>query len=296
MTIQAERLARELFSIEALCARPLPGEFDDNFHLAAAGGSEFLLKIMRAGCAPEFIEMQSRAMEHLRGFPVPQPVGNCKTNPDGRLIWVLRWVPGRMMAEVEHTANMLENLGRLLGGIDAALAGFSHPHAHRELKWNLERAGWIEDYLHYIPEVRRREQVRRILDRFQKTAPFERVRRSVIHGDANTHNVLVEGDSITGLIDFGDLHYGAPVAELAVACAYAALGKTNPRFAIERVVTGYQESYPLTDAEAKSVDLLILMRLAVSVTNSAYMKTLSDDPYATISEKQAWEALEILDC
>jgi len=40
---------------------------------------------------------------------------------------------------------------------------------------------------------------------------------------------------------------------------------------------------------------LIGARLAVSVTNSAHCKTLKpDDPYVTVSEAPAWEALERL--
>lgn len=293
MVIPAERIARELFSIEA-CARSLTGEFDDNFQLTAPGGAQYLLKIMRSGCAIEFIDMQSRAMEHLRDFPVPRPAAAIKTTADGRLAWLLHWLPGRMMADARHTPEMLANLGRLLGRIDAALAGFSHPWTHRELKWDLSRSLWIEDYLHYIPRRDRRDKVSRILDLFKSNDPFKCVRPGVIHGDANTHNVLVEGDRITGLIDFGDLHYGAPVAELAVSCAYVALGKEDPSAAMERVVSGYQESFRLTETETRSLELLILTRLAVSVTNSAYLKTLSPDPYATVSEKQAWEALDIL--
>lgn len=288
MVIEAERAARELFSLEA-CARPLAGEFDHNFHLTASDGAQYLLKIMRPDCAPEFIDMQCRAMEHLRDFPVPRPAAAIKTTEDGRFAWLLHWLPGRMMAEAPHTRAMLENVGRLLGRIDAALAGFSHPYVHRELKWDLARSGWIADYLDYIPDEARRDKVRAILEAFRRCKPLDGVRRGVIHGDANTHNILVEGDSITGLVDFGDLHYGAPVSELAVACAYAALGETNPRAAIGYVVRGYRESFPLTEIEMNSLRLLILTRLAVSVTNSAYMKTLSPDPYATVSEKQAWK-------
>jgi Ser/Thr protein kinase RdoA (MazF antagonist) len=293
MIISAERIAREFFGIVA-CARRLPGEFDNNFHLVTAGGDEYLLKIMRAGCSPEFLDMQARAMEHLRDFPVPHPAGEIKTTNDKQFAWLLHWLPGRMMAEVDHTPAMLSNLGRLLGEIDGRLADFSHPFVHRELKWDLARAAWIADYLDYIPDARRREMVRGIVDSFGRAAPFKQIRRGVIHGDANTHNVLVDGDLITGLIDFGDLHYGAPAAELAVACAYAALGKSDPRGAIESVTSGYQEAFPLTEIEMSLLNLLISTRLAVSVTNSAYMKTISPDPYATVSEAQAWEALEIL--
>jgi Ser/Thr protein kinase RdoA (MazF antagonist) len=280
-----QEAARDLFGIRAE-AHPLPGEFDDNFRLTTADGEQYILKIMRPGCDPAFVEMQVRAMEHLTGFPVPRPATPVKTTRDGRLAWLLHWLPGRMLDEVSRTPGMLLNLGRLLGQIDRALAGFSHPATHRELKWDLARAAWIEDYLDYIPEAVRRDRVRRILDKFKNARPFDNVRRSVIHGDAHLHNVLVDGDRITGLIDFGDLHFGAPVAELAVACAYVLPSETAC------LIRGYDETNPLTEAEKQVLPLLILTRLAVSVTNSAFEKTKFDDPYVTVSEKQAWETLE----
>jgi Ser/Thr protein kinase RdoA (MazF antagonist) len=280
-----QEAARDLFGIHAE-AHPLPGEFDDNFRLTTPDGAQYILKIMRPGCDPAFVDMQVRAMEHLTGFPVPRPAAPVKITTDGRLAWLLHWLPGRMLDEVSRTPEMLLNLGRLLGQIDRALASFSHPAAHRELKWDLSRAAWIEEYLDYIPDAVGRDRVRRILDKFKKARPFDHVRSSVIHGDAHLHNVLVDGDRITGLIDFGDLHFGAPVAELAVACAYVLPSETAC------IIRGYDETNPLTEAEKQVLPLLILTRLAVSVTNSAFEKTKFDDPYVTVSEKQAWEILE----
>jgi Ser/Thr protein kinase RdoA (MazF antagonist) len=280
-----QEAARDLFGIRAE-AYPLPGEFDDNFRLTTPDGAQYILKIMRPGCDPAFIDMQVRAMEHLTGFPVPRPAAPVKISTDGRLAWLLHWLPGRMLDEVSRTPGMLLNLGRLLGQIDRALAGFSHRATHRELKWDLARAAWIEEHLDYIPDTIRRDRVRRILDKFKKARPFDTVRKSVIHGDAHLHNVLVDGDRITGLIDFGDLHFGAPVAELAVACAYVLPSETAC------IIRGYDETNPLTEAEKQVLPLLILTRLAVSVTNSAFEKTKFDDPYVTVSEKQAWEILE----
>src|SRR4029079_8600433 len=49
---------------------------------------------------------------------------------------------------------------------------------------------------------------------------------------------------------------------------------------------------PLDEAEIALLHTLIATRLAVSVTNSAQMKTKSAAPYVTISEAPAWEALE----
>ena len=61
------------------------------------------------------------------------------------------------------------------------------------------------------------------------------------------------------------------------------------------VVAGYHDVFPLNEAEIAVLYTLIGMRLAVSVTNSAHRKSLvPDDPYVTISEAPAWEALEKL--
>ncbi len=280
-----QEAAEDLFGICAE-ARPLAGEFDDNFHLTAADGSRYILKIMRPGCDPSFVDMQSRALEHLTGFPVPRPAAPVKTTRDGRLAWLLHWLPGRMLAEVSRTPEMLFKIGRMLGQIDRALETFSHPSTHRELKWDLSRAAWIEDYLDYIPESYRRDLVARILARFKNANPFSDVRKSVIHGDANLHNVLVDGNRITGLIDFGDLHFGAPVAELAVACAYLHPQETAC------VIRGYDEANSLTEREKQVLPLLIETRLAVSVVNAAIQKTKYADPYVTVSERAAWETLE----
>ena len=53
-----------------------------------------------------------------------------------------------------------------------------------------------------------------------------------------------------------------------------------------QVVAGYHD---LEEQEIQALFPLIMLRLAVSVINSARLK--SDDPYTTISEKSAWGAL-----
>jgi Ser/Thr protein kinase RdoA (MazF antagonist) len=280
-----QEAARDLFGIRAE-AQPLAGEFDDNFRITASDGAQYILKIMRPGCDPAFLDMQCRVLKHLDGFPVPRPAAPVKTMENGRLAWLLHWLPGCMLADVSRTPETLLNLGRLLGQVDRSLADFSHPFAHRELKWDLARASWIEDHLNYIPDPARREIVARILDKFKSANPFDDVRRSVIHGDANLHNVLVDGNRITGLIDFGDVHFGAPVGELAVACAYVSTQETAC------IIEGYEQANPLTESEKQVLQLLIETRLAVSVVNAAIEKTKYADPYVTVSEQHAWETLE----
>jgi 4-aminobutyrate aminotransferase-like enzyme/Ser/Thr protein kinase RdoA (MazF antagonist) len=312
---EAVRLACEIFSLDA-AAKSLPGEYDDNFHLSSAQGREFVLKVMHPAREQSFVDMQCQALQHLAEraphllLPrvCPAPNGDAyafRTLPDGtkRLLWLLTYVPGTVLAKVNpHTPELFASLGRLLGEMDAALADFSHPAAHRELKWDLGRSSWIRDYLRYIGDSRRRALVERFLGLYESDVvpSLPSLRRSVIYGDANDYNALVslpwpQPRKIVSLIDFGDLHHGLTVSEVAIAAAYAILGEKDPLPAASAVVAGYHNVFPLEEAEICFLYTLIGMRLAVSVTNSAHRKSLvPSDPYVTVSEEPAWEALEKL--
>ena len=291
---EASRIAKQLFDLD-LTAVSMDGEFDDNFRLDDSAGPRYVLKIMRPGCDRAFLDMQVQALQRLADLPVPRVAGSIQKTENGRWVWLLGWLPGRLLAAVSpRTEEMNRAVGGLLGRVDRALEGFDHPAAHRELKWDLERASWIREYLGYLGEGR--ELVERVLDRYEsQVAPaLARLPHSVIHGDANDHNVIESGGNLA-LIDFGDLHYTATVCDLAIACAYAACGNDQPLTAISQVTRGYLETHPLSDRELEVLLPLVLTRLAVSVTNSAYLKTVHpDDPYLSVHEKPAWAALKTL--
>ena len=149
----------------------------------------------------------------------------------------------------------------------------------------------------------RRALVERALARYEtEVVPaLSRLRRGVIHGDANDHNVIVGAPRahprpVVGLLDFGDMHHGLLVAEPAVAAAYALLGQEDPLAAAAAVVAGYHAAFPLEEEEIRHLFALVSARLAVSVTSSAMRaKRAPGDPYVTVSETPAWEALERLD-
>jgi 4-aminobutyrate aminotransferase-like enzyme/Ser/Thr protein kinase RdoA (MazF antagonist) len=313
--VEAVRLAREHYGLEA-SARALPGEYDENFHLTSADGHAFVLKVMHPARERSFIDLQCQGLTHLAqhaprlSLPrvTPNRSGELFTSivaADGttRLVWLLTFVNGIVLAEVRpHTPELLGDLGRFLGEMDAALQSFTHATAHRELKWDSSRAGWIKDYVRHIAGSKRRALVEQFLALYEaEVVPvLPRLRRSVIYGDANDYNVLVSDPwpqprKVVGVIDFGDVHYGLTVSEPAIAAAYAILGKEDPLQAAAAIVAGYHGAFPLEAVELSVFYALIGARLAVSVTNSAHCKTLKpDDPYVTVSEAPAWEALERL--
>lgn len=311
----AARIARELYGLDA-AAKSLPGEYDDNFHLISSDGREYVLKVMHPARERSFIDLQCRALHHLatraEGILLPRVIASRGgehyteiTCADGskRLVWVLTFVPGTVVAEVRpHSEELLKSIGRLLGEMDSALQDFQHPAARRELKWDLSAAGWIGNHVHEIADPARRALVERFLAFYDSeiVPALPQLRCSVIYGDANDYNILVSDPwplprRAVSIIDFGDMHYGVTVSEVAIAAAYAMLGKEDVLSAAAAVVTGYYETLALEERELAALYALIGMRLAVSVTNSAHRKTVKpDDAYVTVSEAPAWEALERL--
>src|SRR5437879_72730 len=177
---EAARLARELYGIEA-SARALPGEYDDNFHLTSADGHAFVLKVMHPARERSFIDLQCRALTHLAQRAPQLPLPRVTPNRSGelfssiaaadgstRLVWLLTFVNGTVLAEVRpHTPELLGDLGRFLGEMDAALQSFAHAAAHRELKWDASRAGWIKDYVKHIAGSKGGELVVKFLEVFE---------------------------------------------------------------------------------------------------------------------------------
>jgi Ser/Thr protein kinase RdoA (MazF antagonist) len=309
-----ESLARELYGFQADAQR-LPSEYDQVFKLTDCDGHAFILKVMHPARDSSFVDLQCKTLRYLERqahrLPLPRVIATKKgedftqRGSDGgeRLVWLLRYLPGKVLAEVRpHAPELLWHVGELVGRVDQALQGFHHPATRRDLKWNLANALWIRDHLHLIEGPARRALLERAIARFEaEVVPqMPDLRRSVIYGDANDYNVLVHWDPdaaapTVGLIDFADMHEGLIVADAAVTAAYALLGKTDPLSATSSIVAGFHRALPLEPSELQLLFPLIVMRLAVSVVNSAMRKpSRPDDPYITISEAPAWAALERL--
>ena len=308
----AARVAEKVYGLTA-AVRSLPGEYDDNFYLQAADSRPFVLKMMHPARENAYVDMQSRAFTHLAGraphLALPRMIPTSRSelytrvtleDETSRLVWMLSYLPGKTLAETNlHSPELLGSLGRLLAEIDLALKDFAHPCTQRFLKWDLSRSNWARDYLGQITHPQRRALAKKFLNLFEEEAVprFPLLRRSVIYGDANNHNALVEPKTnrVVSVIDFGDMHEGFTVGEPAVAAAYAILGKDDPLAAAGTVLAGYHEALPLQEEEIAAFFALMAARLAVSVVNSAHRKSLiPDDPYVTVSEEPAWAALERL--
>ncbi len=318
---EALEIVREEFGITAAAADPLTSDRDQNFLVRDPGaGRQFVLKVSHSREDPQVLDLQNKMLGHLTrsGFPLSNVLRSkdgremvAVPGPEGAVFRtrLLTWVPGTQLYRVKpQHPDLLQSLGSFLGGMDLALEDFSHPAQDRELKWDLRRAGQVvETHLEFVEDPIRMGQLdrltRRFLDRLGPLVP--ELRLSVIHADANDHNVLVNeltaedlpsARKVSALVDFGDALRSYTVGEAAIAAAYVMLGKDHPLEAASHVVRGYHRALPLREAEIAALFPLMGLRLCASVAISAHQKRLEpDNEYLTISEAPAWDFLKRLE-
>jgi 4-aminobutyrate aminotransferase-like enzyme/Ser/Thr protein kinase RdoA (MazF antagonist) len=293
---EAARLAEELYAVRG-AAEALPSERDQNFLLRAPGG-RFVLKVANSEEKRGVLEFQRallyRLIEHRRGLRFPQSLGKL-VKVGGHFVRGFTWVEGEVLAKVQpHSEELLASLGEALGKIDRALEGFTHRAAHRELRWDIRHADLARVHLGLLSDTRRRLVERGFAE--WERIDWSALRMGIIHGDANDHNVLVDGGRVVSILDFGDSVHTAVVCDLAIGIAYAMLGKRDPVAAARCVLEGYHAEFPLTEAEVDALWTLAIARLCLSVCYSAYhAQTAPDNEYLSVTDAPAWRLLERLD-
>jgi Ser/Thr protein kinase RdoA (MazF antagonist) len=288
----------------------LPSERDRNILVRPPDGAPVVLKIANLAEDPSFLECQDIAMARLAAAGVP--VARSVPARDGRTLvdlggpgapWarVLTWLPGRPFAVVlEPSDALLADVGATMGRCGAALADLDHPAAIRDLQWDVVRApDVIRARLGDVTDEDHRALLERTLSALEtRLVPaLPSLRRSVIHNDANDHNLLVDDAEtrIVGLLDFGDLVMTVTAHEAAVAATYAMFHRADPVSVIGPLVGAFDDAFPLTGPESDALPDLVLARVATSVAISAHQAALDPDPYLRVSETAGWTLLAELD-
>lgn len=311
---EAIQFAKQIFNLKCI-ARPLPSERDQNFLLQAESGERFVLKIANATEERAMLEAQNQVMEHVAKYVSFCPRILRTTNgeeittveaQDGKshFIRLVTYLPGMPLGSVKRCSDeLLHDLGCKIGLLTNALSDFDHPALHRDFHWDL--ANGLDIFRRnekLIQDDTLRETVFKLASDFeQNTAPIlPSLPLSILYNDANDYNLIAGGgddpytknQSIVGLIDFGDMVYSYTVGDLAVAIAYAILGKPNPLETAARIVKGYHSVHPLTEVELRALFGLITMRLCMSVCIGAEQQANQpDNGYLGISQMPIRETL-----
>jgi 4-aminobutyrate aminotransferase-like enzyme/Ser/Thr protein kinase RdoA (MazF antagonist) len=207
-------LARDLFGLEPLEIRALPGERDRNYLLRNPDPCVLKLTDAREPLGP--LEAQVAALRHLdaASLPVrtPRVIGDLHTVENAwqeegtpsrpAIVRLVEYVEGTPLAEAlaaaegppgEVRRSLAGSVGRALAQVDRALATFEHPGADRSLIWDLRRGvEVVEARLAGIEDAGRRRLIERVLDLVRAEVRPAELRTGIIHGDANDHNLLAE--------------------------------------------------------------------------------------------------------
>ena len=303
---QAERWTRCLFGLTGK-ATALPGDTDRNFLLDGGPDGRWVLKVAPVGACRADVECQVEVLRFLASSDVARFLPSVRLSLGGNLledvevepgrrcfVRLVRYVEGRPVAAVgDPGAGLRAEVGALLARLDRSLVGFDHPGARRKHPWDLAGFLEIQRFRHHVDDEAG-ARVDEVMARFeQRVAPrFRQLRHSVIHNDANDHNILVVERSgrfsVSALIDFGDLVHTATVCELAIASAYQMMAAHTPSTVADQLRQAYESRLPLTELEREVLPILILARLSTTVVMAAQGRSMDpDDPYLTISESAA---------
>ena len=304
MISEALELARELLSRAYNLTGDLTPLGGENLNLLVELPSEqrYVLKIQsRDHDDVSRLEMAvtGHLSARLRHISVPRPIpslsgdlivhADAPTGPvSARLLEYIDGTPWYEGGGASRTT--LTDLGRVLATIDRALETFDHPAAHRTHRWDLSTAGQHRARITAIDSAPRRAQAEWLFQQWAGARPLlARLPHSVIHGDANDENMLIDGDAVVGVIDFGDALVNPTVCELAIALAYAMLDAADPLDAAATIVAGYDSIRQLSELERDVLFPLICGRLGTTVAVAADRRRIDPaHPNWFITEARAW--------
>lgn len=208
---------------------------------------------------------------------------------------MLSYLEGELLGNVAPTKTLYQSLGKFIAQLDIQLQSFNNKTINaRQWQWDIQYLHLNKKYIQDISSAKDRSLISYFFQQFEKNLipVLPELRKSMIHGDANEWNVLVNNGTVTGIIDFEDLSYTPLIYELAVTIAYACLYVDNPLEWASIIIKSYHNVLPLEEKEIAILYYLIIARLCISVCNSAHSrKENPNNEYAFISEKPAWKLL-----
>ena len=277
--------------------RSLAGERDQNLRVLAEDGKTYVLKVSGPGESLEQVEFQVRALEHIArmdpGLPVPKHIPTV----DGQFMTPVINEEGechqaRLLTFVEGTpietfpppsARQIHEIGALGGRLCLALRGFDHPAATRFMPWDLMNG------LIVLETFRARYFPAELAD---ACAPhFERLERcslprmaalpvQVIHNDAHLGNLLSDlrtADSVTGVIDFGDMVKRPMVVDLAVVLGSLIETSADVIGCARQLLQGYQRYVEIPDEQLELLFDAVFARSALTVQLLSFRLQKSGD-------------------
>jgi len=236
---------------------------NSNFFVETDSGRYVLtvFERMDAGELPYFMYL----MHHLAagGVPCPDVIlqrdGSSLFEIAGKRGCIVSCLPGRTLDVLN--AAQLRSSGSTLAGLHVAGASF------KQKRENPTGFTWLQHTVDVVQEKTREQYGNDTADlllyelQFQQTQAWEHLPRGVIHGDLFVDNILFQGDTVSGVIDFYYAHDAPYALDLSIALnAQAILLRDDDQERMQVFLEGYEQVRRLEDTEQDA--LPGLLRLA----------------------------------
>ena len=263
----------------------LPGERDCNFRLRTADGREFVLKVLDVASDPASADCLVSVLDHLAEqdttLPVPRLIPTLRGEAIGRFtreridyaVCMVTFLSGRLLTESPPTPELLRAMGSTLARLDLSLRGFFHPSLSRRLAWDVRHLPELAAFGRYIESAALREGVAAVSEDFRACLPRLRgLRSQAIHGDCHAANLVVDegGESIRGILDFGDMIHAPLIFEPAVAMSELLTEAVAPLSAAAAILQGYARTVALQADEVELLYDIVAARHAVTLLVHAW--------------------------
>ncbi|KAM9848886.1 hydroxylysine kinase [Aulostomus maculatus] len=320
---QVPEIVKKLYKLTPSEIRPLPSYDDQNFYIACSEGSEYILKIMNSKDSENLslIEVQTYAMSFLyqNGLPTQRALPTITGQLMGLeemdfghgsqkyLVRLLTYLPGTVIAKAPLSPELLYEIGKIVARMDTFLQQMEHPQLgileRENFIWSLSNIPLLEAYISVVDGDPLQETVKSVIHQYKTSvAPkYSSFRKCINHGDFNDLNVLVQPDErngyrISGILDFGDLHSGYYIHELAITITYMMMEHPNPIEVGGYVLAGWESVFSLNEEEKDCLYILVLSRLCQSLVLARHFVTLfpENKEYLMISQKKGVPNFQLL--
>lgn len=209
----------------------------------------YLLRVYQSEHRAEEVELELSALRRITeaGFPAQRPVAPAGAGPeriDGHLYAILTFIEGEVLDEADLSPDVARQMGRLVGEMQHALAGFIP--AGRKERCDVEFLdGLVEQSIRTL-----RGRGDDVADWLHDTwvrarSPFaaDRLPLGLVHADLHPGNTIVRDGTVVGVIDFADAYYGTQFFDVAIAAMeFAFRGETELDVALVReFLIGYEK-------------------------------------------------------
>ncbi len=299
----AVTIAHKCYGLE-VAASELGSNQDRNFLLEERSGKKYVLRVDNDAFPESAREAQHAAIEAYRAANVPVASVLPSQFPSGTLpetgALTARWkgfavrlnefVDGPSLVDAGYLAPVvLREFGSLAARSVQALARLNHPGLDREHMWDMRVAAEQTIRLSgAISNAELRERVQEAVAEADTLLALVAAQLPVqaIHGDLTDDNVIGSyGDDARlhphTVLDLGDLSYGWRVAELAVTVSSMLHHDETRPLRVLDTISAFHERAPLTQAEARALWPLVVLRASLLVASGwRQLEIDGDNAYA----------------